>query len=860
MDFLFTLYEVVSGQLAGASLGEQRNVEIRAENVQISPAHQLQTLSRRVLDTIANVIRTDVQQGVTQQQHRLTYWILYLRSVALGLGKPHTAADIMSSGAGSGASDTAGTSGAGDDGEDGEEGMTASANATSVDQAAIDVVPKVSLTQITSTSQLTTVYREVLLKTCPYFAFGRLEIKVFALKLACELLQTYLPQQQEEAKRVADATLARQTVNAELTLLRQQSATNSNEECTVEIFLRLPMPIVLYLNDLVSFGCSAATYTLNDKTVPVLQEHGMELLSQICRVFIHTIDPDYQSQGDSAVDALESKLLLQFLSQLSGALRTCLTARHAPTLMLHTGHILQLLLSQGFIRDKVALKRLLKPLSTFFESSVVSAEVPRPLNTSVHDQIATEEVLRFFVLAAQCKLLSIAAAGTTSLVDQGVRTALAAFIAEFGGKFRGLLHAILIDAIRLLQSSPTETIADEFDNHSNGNNNDDDCHALRGGLTYPPTVHAYALRPALMQAAVVAAQVLAQDGQVRSQFGSDILSLLVIFIENLCHSVVTANENKSSAVVVRKDDILVVISQLCAPQSGSSATSLSCEHLLSLLELVERLETPQQPSQSAKININNLLARMVMQILNTASSSGTTSEEVLQSAWKTLIRRTQRLFPSLFEVTVSSSSSVQSSLALVAPSQAASQLFASWKTVASPSTSSEATVPEVEDMFASHQSTFPSTSGTVVAEIVEDSLVKDILLAWLVFASKSLAVPSLAGSVVYVTRLVGLLSLHYVSTAKSVLGNAAPLLLLETLVKAYGKLVSLLPSTQEVHQEINAVINLLWCTYQQVVKDPQNSQMVTDWETVLETQLLLWCTAVGTATPVFTQQVHNNVP
>lgn len=694
----------------------------------------------------------------------------------------------------------------------------------------------VSLHSLTSISQLSTVYREHMLKHCPYLPYGRMEVKAAALRLATIVAKTYLPR----IPAVSDMARARQIAMQDLQRVRATTPT-----LPVSQFLRLHMPITLYLNDLVNLGCSSATYTLNDKTVLSFQSSGMQFLAEICRWFAHAQDPDYQSQGDGATDAIESLLLVQFLSQILGAVRVCLSIRHAPSLMHDTAEILHLLLSQGFIRDKVALKRLLKPIGTYVEEAfggsvvkgagesatavvAVGAQVIRPLTGGVHESNATHEMLVMLRLLGQFRLLAHGGGGN---VEAGVRATLATFVTEIGDVFYVIAQALIIDAVRMfgIVGLPIQQIKE--------------VHPLRGGLTYSPMVHILTYQRTYMTTALLLAQALtvtdlSGTGSVSVVPVDGLMEATVLLVDAAMDACELSPAVRDPAPPSQEEaawfhdvhgQVAVIIAQLCSQRAVLTHPTRS-------LSLLTRLSVT-----GATVDVP-LVTRIVVTLLQQQppqQSQTAAGLELLQVCWSRVLALTKTVVPAVFET-------------------------ATITTAATDVEGEDAAAPLVSigTLLQRHVAT-TAVAPVTTTVTMDDASIKEIIVCWLVLASKLVSSSTATESLVYIARLLALVALEYARQHRLAAGTMGTGPLLETFVRAYGKVVSLLASSVAVQGECSFLLGLVWQGYQAMVHSPASTSSSSSgpdtttttttttaatWEAWLETALMLWSTALSTAT------------
>jgi hypothetical protein len=253
----------------------------------------------------------------------------------------------------------------------------------------------------------------------------------------------------------------------------------------------MPCYASLFIHDIINSACSLATYTFNEKSILKLQLYSMQLLSVILDVFQSSVDPDLQqsnSQDEFLSASADCKMLYQFISQILSALRPCLALQVSSELNAICSGILLKLMKMEFLHDKVALKRLLKPLLSVVDNK---SDMTMPIQ---HRQDMSEESSVIYQLTvmssyAQLHLLTceqtVFIRQTTKEYNSMISTVNSA-ISEFMLKLVQIWFAYCIDCSRMIKSLTTHIKSIDISEKMNDSRQDliNDFDPKLGGLTY----------------------------------------------------------------------------------------------------------------------------------------------------------------------------------------------------------------------------------------------------------------------------------------------------------------------------------------------------------------------------------------
>jgi hypothetical protein len=340
--------------------------------------HNIAKCFNKLYSVFIKIISNDLAEG--NIHNKLAFWTVYSRGLALGLNS-----NLNNSNA-NGTSEESGQNGkqSGRDEDDFDEGGPGEVHGKSDGKSGGnnngDEVSTMTY-QVSNASQFVLFYRDFITRRTPYLSVTRVQIKQTALKLLVFAMNQLL--QRSIASNTSqiffshfDLNLARSTFQHSLSQV-VPNLNNGEKRYTAESLVSIPtIPIILFLQDLINLSCACATFTMNDKAILGFQSESMKLVCILLEMFADAVDPDYvDATAGSSVeyDDSQNKLVVQYLSQLLGAIRVCLTMKHFPELLLPSQKALFVLVQKGYIRDKVAFKRLLKPIMTYAEESLISS-------------------------------------------------------------------------------------------------------------------------------------------------------------------------------------------------------------------------------------------------------------------------------------------------------------------------------------------------------------------------------------------------------------------------------------------------------------------------------------------------------
>lgn len=520
LSWLFSIFEVAFQKLGECTLLAQPNVEAKHPLVGIQNVYQnISKCFDKLYSIFILIVNQDLANG--NIHNKLAFWTIYCRSLAMGLNS-----NLYQ---GSSNDDIGEKQGGGRDDEDFEGGLAEGTNSMNSGTKGSEPSSFADVTyQISNAAQFVLFYRDFVTRKTPYLSVTRVQIKQTALKLLVHVMSHLLERSVldlsggtftgsvQSFSMHFDLHFARLVFQESLEKIPPFSVVGTYEKrYTADSLLSVSnIPIILFLQDLVNLSCACATFTMNDKAILAFQSEAMKLLCSLLEMFSDAIDPDYvdTSGGNvsSCQDNSQNKLMTQYLSQLLGAIRICLTIKHFPELLLSTQRSLFILIQKGFIRDKVAFKRLLKPILAYSEdtfavidgkienSPVSSAQLPNSkiLNDvmSIHEHIAFLSSLAGLLLVSNhhdCHPFSnphhINLLGIQT--DVGMKQSIVnAFDHKTVEKIIGACKLVLIDLLRILyekQKLVTNNLSPIGNIVSSGTS---DYHPARGGWLYNSNV------------------------------------------------------------------------------------------------------------------------------------------------------------------------------------------------------------------------------------------------------------------------------------------------------------------------------------------------------------------------------------
>lgn len=298
-----------------------------------------------MISKIHNAIRSLICNDISNLS-RVSFWLLACRSIGLNLGISNDDQDM-------------------------------STNATPNDlNGEIEMMEEeISPTQSVSvdianlnSSQFVSRYKDAVTQLYHTLPPSRLSMKVFTMECANVIIQhfyNYL----RNADSYSGTHLSHAIQVIKDLISRRELKTSITSSEILEILqedVSNPL-VVVFMHDLINYGCALASYTLNDQRLLTHQTQGIQFLQQVIDIFQISSDLDVNTNttSTSSTSPMESKLLHQYVSQVISTIKTSLSEVFSNELLLSCGKIIVTLLKQGYLVDKILLKRLLKPLLSY---------------------------------------------------------------------------------------------------------------------------------------------------------------------------------------------------------------------------------------------------------------------------------------------------------------------------------------------------------------------------------------------------------------------------------------------------------------------------------------------------------------
>eukprot|EP01039_Chlorochromonas_danica_P004522 gene4522-4960_t len=347
------------------------------------------------------------QEVVADLPQRLPYWLLHARSIILDLQRGvATAAPAVTT--------TSSNDEISQDRDDEEEEEVAAGEGGGAKKAAA-VEPTY---RVDSVRAFLVHYREVSM-TSQVLAWP-LAFKAEMVALVRKLLARYAYPHSATYPAKLELFLARYHLQQHLVQLSSRSTSTTHAtlvaagggvisvNLTEKQLLAVPCPISLYLTDMVNLACACATMTTRDEVVRPLQTEATLLLHLLVSHYLETLDPDHtdniaishevmlhgsnvdlrsimKTSRAVAAGGAEGKILVQYLSQILGVLRTTLALRYHPVLLSASSEMLLGLVEGELLTDSLLVRRVLRPFQTFASSTLLLSnnkvdQLPLPSN------------------------------------------------------------------------------------------------------------------------------------------------------------------------------------------------------------------------------------------------------------------------------------------------------------------------------------------------------------------------------------------------------------------------------------------------------------------------------------------------
>lgn len=675
--FLGQLIDACFVKLAGTSFIAQSHVEFSHDYLAVEPDYEHMAKCFQVIFTTwRQVQRHHLQHNADE---KLTWYLMMYRSLALGL---HLNIAHQSEGGSTAAQEGASsTSNTRDDDEDffDGEGGSSPAVASSSSGAASSANPSKSSTAIVggvledeheytigSYGQFVTFFREQILRQVPSFkSASRLVMKSVSIFFASECMYYYQHQQDNTLyhETHADLGLAR----AFLVKVCDGKAKKGKEWMSLDC-----IPMILFLQDIVNMTCACASFTVQDKHILALQVSSMHLLADVIHVFHAAVDVDaVQPTGSNIVDYSYDKLLTQSLSQLLAAIRTGLSVDHCPRLHFATYSCLLSLIESGYLRDKVAFKRLLKPIISYSEdnhllntaSNSATGLQPYSYSKVLPEEQSIMEKLFYFHLVA-CFSCIIANGNNASKelsvygkhTESGIRSVLAATFQPFSSLTQDYSRYLLLDMIRILQWRAAQSASSSLDDGNAGKDNSEadgsssategandskELHPNRGGFTYPTSTKFMNLWPAYVECFPTFAFLYLRSKQENA------VKLVATCTQSLLVDMVQSNHKLSNKLTSNTWIELLSVIESLTQQQAEHVDILNVDYWQSLILNLATLGHTQVLPSSSTIHV------YLLTILNHVVSSAQTQSQELKDAiqtkmWKVFVQLIRVILPGIF--------------------------------------------------------------------------------------------------------------------------------------------------------------------------------------------------------------------
>lgn len=419
----------------------------------------------KCINIIYNFVSADVKQSI---DCRSVYWILFCRAIVLNL---HSSSSVTNNKATTNTTVTSGDSNTNSARDNNVVGAVADEDDDPFDEdqqknsSSSSSTTKENVNISMNLISFITYCRDEVLTFVPDLDFCRVQVKCVAMQ-CIYLALSFIPKNNSIH---TDLGLARIKTKEAL----QQSKNDYNNASKLST---IPKYVVLFLTDLINISCLCVTFMIDDKPILRLQSESMHLLHHIVSLFQDSIDPDHKmttarhvsvisttnTTTTSSTYCAEEMIIHQFISQITSAIRICLTSSKdhrtmSSDLVYSSGMLLYTLLSRGLVSDKMVLKRLLKLLLEYFDSDDINETT-----TSLQLPIKYRELMSIeYASAIHISYVSIVAVIYTLVyndntyettknhcVTNDIRATVVACFEPYLGLIKKLTLALTIDTIR----------------------------------------------------------------------------------------------------------------------------------------------------------------------------------------------------------------------------------------------------------------------------------------------------------------------------------------------------------------------------------------------------------------------------
>lgn len=486
----------------------------------------LQKLVEIALEDLSNF---DVDDSLMDQ--RVGRWLLFCRAVALGVR--------------TGGNDEK----QGEEAEGGREGEDDGGGEFGADEVHVDVAVSKNTDGDVLLANRPWTYiqyvswcRDQASKRCQNLTAARVKIRAAAIKYGTSLLSKL-----NHTALHKDMRLARETIKSRL-----QSFGPSPSEDDLST---LPCYLSLIIHDIITMSCACLTYTIEDKYMIQLQTESVLLIRKVTSLFCESIDPDVVGSSEDLKPG-SNRILMQYMSQLVSAIRQCLTVSWCPVLQLSTYMIICYWIQEGFLVDKVIIRRLLKTICERFESAGEAITSRAPISLDVSESTSTvDHVIGCTVVG---RLFLMSKKGVNGPLESQVQSTVLSMIEVIVTKLHSIWFAISTDAARILQNRD-EVATDEHVSMWTTGNQDVDCR--RGGITYCANAEPEKMKAYFEWALPNVLAALALSPSITSE---EVLSVFAMSMATLEHYNSSRNKKLNDTIALSNDGNLLVIVTLAS--------------------------------------------------------------------------------------------------------------------------------------------------------------------------------------------------------------------------------------------------------------------------------------------------------
>jgi hypothetical protein len=384
------------------------------------------------------------------------------------------------------------------------------------------------------------------------------------------------------------------------------------------------------------------TYTIEDKHMIQLQTESVLLMRKVMFLFCESIDPDVV--GSSEDKPGNNRILMQYMSQLVSAIRQCLTVSWCPVLQLSTYLIVCDWIQEGFLVDKVIIRRLLKVICERFDT-VGAITARAPTSADVSESITTiDHVIGCTVVS---RLFTLTKKGLNSRLDSQAQSTVSSMIEGTVPKLHSTWFAIFTDAARILQNRDDASKDEPLTIWTTGTQ-EVDCR--RGGLTYCSNAEPEKMKCYFEWALPNVGAALSLSPSITPE---ELVSLFAISMATLEHyySLRKCSTKTNNAIESSNDgDLLIIVALASLAKIDTNRVIPTAQWAKVFCFINEYL----LPSTQLIFSNGNQLTDLIIQTLTLVNNSmdrfseATVSSELSSWIFITSLNVVKLIFPSVF--------------------------------------------------------------------------------------------------------------------------------------------------------------------------------------------------------------------